>query len=714
LKFFRWILVFVAFASTVNSSPLDEKRLIVSKIGDNKYKMRIYFNYENPYETQRTLMGRITSYDTTVPIPDRFDVSRVFLEVKYTPSVILHQSRSTIAMQLNNHVIRQFKLNKEKFQDSGSVTITGDIPPKLLLDYNKIGVKIIQHYSSGTTPEDTAAPELWTQIDLQNSYVELTFKVKDFEEKISSIKKFILDQKNIFKDVLNFVYPKAPSDDDFFHYAFFAHFAGRTLKFRDLDFSISTKINDKRNNVIIALRKDLDKIFKGYKIPDFEKKISGNINIIQNPNRHDKGFVVITGDSEKEIKNTLFRLNDDIFLLDEQNLKIISMDVPPPSKPYSTPGFISPGNKVFFSDLGYKTKTFYGEQPEDIYLNFKLYPTVYYTDQDNIQSVIKTIQGAVFRGDSTTNVYLNNNLAYQYRTYKNINNDELSADKSMSQRFELGYINFIPSVLLKKGKNNMRIEFVMIPVGGPALVRFNNDILKITVRDDSYLVFPQAKTKIELPNLEYISDLAFPFSIYPDLRNTGILITDLDSRTIASAMYVAFFLGKQIDYPAYRLTVTPDINKMLYKDIITIGKQVERYSLLYKNAPIKFTKDGVIQEIALDSKYMNDGDKRVSRHTVTSKVIESIKFDDYLIVQTYQSPFNKKRIILEISANNPEVLFKGVRNGFSPLHLGKFKGDVWIYNVATNKSYSFRLQDTYILDHLIDDYNSVDSTESQE
>ncbi len=702
----RYILIILLLSTLSISAPIDKKRVLVSKIGENRYKMRIYFNYENPYEIQKTLIGRNTQYSPNIPIPDKFEVLDVYVSIKYTSSFVLEHTRSIIAIKANNYIVRQFGLNERQFKDSGMTTVTAQIPTDLLSDYNRIGVKIIQHYTDGTVPEDTSSPELWTQIDVQNSYIEIIFKLKEFEEKLSSIKKFILDEKNIFKDILNFVFPKYPTDEDFFNYGFFAHFAGRTLKFRDIDFSVSTKIDDRRNNIIIMLRKDLKKVFEKYRnqIPNLDKKLAGNINVIRNPHRTDKGFIVITGDTYEEIRNGLFRLNKDLFLLDEQNIKVLSVKIPPPSKPYSTPGYVLPGNKVFFSELGYKTRTFYGEQADNLYLNFRLYPTVHYDDSDTIQSVIKTIHSEILRGDSATNVYMNGNLAYQYRTAKNTDNDPYVGRRT-TQRFELKHKNYIPSTLLKPGKNTLMIEFAMVPINGPELVRFNDDILKIVVREDSYLLFPKAKTEIEYPNLKYISDLAFPYSIYPDLRNTGILITDFDSRTVASAMYIAFFLGKLIDYPAYRLVITPDINQILLKDIITIGKQVERFSLLYQNAPLKFTKDGLIKELSLGTKYINENGKRVERIIATTKIVESINFQDYLIVQTYQSPFNPRRVILDISANDPATLYKGVRNGFTPIHLNNFKGDAWFYNVKTNKSQSFRLKDTYILDEVVEGFN---------
>ncbi len=685
---------------------VDEKRIEVSKIGDNRYTMRLYFNYENPYNLEVTLIGPLAYQTVTIPIPDRLKILKMKAEVHYTPSLVLYHARSTVSIVSNDFTIKQFGLNEQRFKDSGLVVVSADIPVKTLDKYNKIGARFIQHYSSGQGKEDieeTSAPELWTQVDLAHSFVEFEFALKPFEEKLSSISKFMLDNKNVFKDTMNLVFPKVPNDDDFFNYAFMSNLMGSMLKYRDMGITVSTKILNNKNNILIMTRKELLETTNEFRkqYPDFESKIKGNINVIRNPFQEDKGLLIVTGDTYDDLKNALFRMvNKDIQLLEEQYLKVTKTDIPGKSKPYSAPGFITIGEQVLFSDLDYHTQTFVGEQPEDVLLNFNIYPTVKYTSLDAISTSLNIIYGGEMRSDSATNIFLNNVFAYQIP----IGGGQDESSNGALQQFKSKNKSSVPSKLLKKGKNVLKIKFQMIPSTGHALVRFNNDTLKLTLQDDSYITFPRAKTEVELPSLKYIQELAFPFSIYPDLQNTGILITDFDSRTVASAMYVAFYLGKTLSYPAYRLTVTADINKIINKDIISVGSQVERYALLYQNAPIQFTKEGVVKEIALASKYVEEGSVRVKQHTATTKMIESSNLKDHLLVQTYQSPFNERRVILEISSLTPETLIKGIENGFSPVHLGQFNGDVWLYNINDDKSYSFKFKESYVLDELVDEY----------
>ena len=278
------------------------------------------------------------------------------------------------------------------------------------------------------------------------------------------------------------------------------------------------------------------------------------------------------------------------------------------------------------------------------------------------------------------NIYINEILTQQF-----FQETRLEVESGITR--EKGKINFS---LLKEGMNEIRIEIVKYP--SKEIINFGIEAIKTKIQDSSNFRVPKILPKVKYPNLKYISEMAFPFSIYPDLQNTGILITDFNSDTIAAAMQIAFQLGKKIDYPGYYLTTTYNINSVLDKDIIVVGNQVKEYAPLFQNAPIKFTPTGITKE-----KYLKE-------HNMTIFTEEYRDFSHSIVAQTYQSIFNPKRIIFEISAKNPETLLLGVQEGLNPKNMGKFEGDIWIYDVNKKESQSCRLAKPYLLDEIIDGY----------
>jgi hypothetical protein len=235
--------------------------------------------------------------------------------------------------------------------------------------------------------------------------------------------------------------------------------------------------------------------------------------------------------------------------------------------------------------------------------------------------------------------------------------------------------------LLEKGENVLNIESVLYPVSEKICGTVN---IRMAIQDDSYVVLPTGSNEIEYPNLKYLDDYNFPFSIYPDLQDTGIVITDFNAETIASAMGIAFQLGKRMKSLGLNLTTTYDMNKVLEKNIIVVGKQIEAYKPLYAEAPVHISDSGFTKNI-----FDEDRNKTISFDEVG-------KFENMVVAQTYQSPFNPDKIVFEVTAKKPRTLLKGVEEGFTK-NLGEFDGDVWFYDIQSEESHSFRYKDTYFI-----------------
>jgi hypothetical protein len=675
MRILKLFLVLVISSSALFAiSPLDEKRIVLDKISKDTYKLRVYFNYENPYQTEHLFTGTVGEFALTVPSADRYEILKASAHIQYVPSIVLDPDRSILSFNFNGKVIRQYRINKRKFLDIGSGNVQAHIPTKLFDEYNRLAIKVTQHYSA---QEKAGDPELWTQLDLQNSYIEFIFKHKEMPEKISSISKFFFDNKAIVKDKINFVFPKFPTEEDFTNYGFMAGAIGNILGFRDIDFTVSTKLSNYKNNVIVMLKRDVQALFEPY-ASNFEggmealnTKLSGNINVIQNPLKKDKGFLVITGETPEELQKGLYRLIDsDLNLYDEQNLQVLDISIPAESQPFTAPRFLKAGEKVHFSDLGFDTSTFGGGNT-NFNLNFRVYPNNSFSDE-KISAKFNYVYPKA--SGSIANVFLNNKFVHQM---------PLDNDKQLQ---------LLPAELLQKGNNNLNVKFYL-----------DEPTLKLTMMKDSYLVLPKGSNYVKMPDLKYISDVAFPFSIYPDLRKTGILITDFDSRSITSAMYMAFFLGKTVGYPPYRLKVTANINTIRDRDIILVGAFNKKYQILYNEAPLNITDQGAIRQYALDTDFEHkviagsDNSERFEKHSQVMKIFESGTNANYLIAQMFKSPFDADRTILSITAQDGQTLIKGVRNGLVPKHLGAFGGDLWLYHTVKDRSYSFQVREQYLL-----------------
>jgi hypothetical protein len=620
-----------------------------------------------------------------------------------------------MSVKTNRHFVKQFRLTSAPDKVE---TIQTDIPVELLRDgYNSVCLHIVQYpqaeisgtiksASGGAAPETPEKQEMdptkqltgnkcvsvgsitggsgtssqiktdaWTQIDIKNSYVELDFQLKPFEEKLSSIYKFMFDNKNLITDRVNFVFPKSPTDIDLNNYGLFANFVGTIIRFREFKIYVSTKISDQMNNVIIGNFEDVNRTLSEY-VDGNSSRIAGNIGVLQNYKNRQKGILYITGEDQNRVESSLMKtLDPEIANMKIQNIAVANREKPPKMPSLSAKHLHLTG-KITFKDMGINSLTLSGLNTYTLHGDLKLYP-IYKFDEnkDRIKVQLDFFTSNPVKLEPTFSFYMNKKFVFQCK-------ESLPLDPTTKGGFHEHTPVYIPPSFLKGGSNRFEIETITIPREGKVCAPAN---IKTTVKEESYIVLPEGDIEVTLPELNYYAEMGFPFSIYPDLQKTAILITDFNAYTIASAMQIAFKLGKKVEHPGYYLTTTYDINSILDKDIVVLGTQQKKYEILYQNAPIKFTEDGITREIY---------DPDLNSTTVYRDITD---FKDFTVAQTYQSPFYKERVILEISAKSPKTLFDGVQNGLNPQRRGEFKGDVWLYNSESRKSKSYRFKEQYIL-----------------
>jgi hypothetical protein len=694
LKLLLAIFLLVSFVEAKEKIP---KRVVVSKVGKEKFRIRSYLNRENPYNRASVFVAEDSKFLNTVAIPDRFKVTDMRVHVKYLSGIAINDKASLFSVVANNKFVKQDKLYGGK-----TSSVTTEVPISFLREgYNNLDLSIYQvpksefkgagskappkkmkmdqtgkkfmqcvtvgEFSSGTSQE--SVPDIWTQINTHDSYIEYDFTLKPFEEKISSIYKFMFDNKNLIVDRVNFVFPAFPTEEDFNNYGLLANIIGNIMQFQDVKFSVSTKIVDKRNNVLVMSKEKAREILKEYRV---ENKLDGDINIIQNPKNGSKGILVITGN----IKNSLYRLtNSDIRYIESQSIVVGEVELPDKSLPYSLENFFLNGERIEFKDMGYVTQNFPGAFIYTIELKFKTYPKNRFDSDDPFKVVMNYTNANPSKLVPTFNIYTNSIFNGQIRGVPNPNYEN-STDYGMDTLSKE-----LSPYLLEKGENVLNIESVLYPVSEKICGTVN---IRMAIQDDSYVVLPTGSNEIEYPNLKYLDDYNFPFSIYPDLQDTGIVITDFNAETIASAMGIAFQLGKRMKSLGLNLTTTYDMNKVLEKNIIVVGKQIEAYKPLYAEAPVHISDSGFTKNI-----FDEDRNKTISFDEVG-------KFENMVVAQTYQSPFNPDKIVFEVTAKKPRTLLKGVEEGFTK-NLGEFDGDVWFYDIQSEESHSFRYKDTYFI-----------------
>jgi len=436
-----------------------------------------------------------------------------------------------------------------------------------------------------------------------------------------------------------------------------------------------------------------------------DEKILHDINIIQNPYNVQNAIVVIAPTDAKKIESSIEALyKSDLFLYTRVGLDINQTTIPSPALPYTAKKFVPLNKKIYFKELGYKTKLLKGQFPPKINLDFKVYPDNYFDSKDKIKLKLHYIFPTVIHPDSVANVYLNENFAKQIDIKSSADKNEISVDAN--QLFDWDSLIDMPAYLIGQGFNRLQLDFSLIPEKKDNCEIFNTENLVATVLDDSYFVVPKSKKWIEMPYMQLIANAAYPYSIYPDLQQTTILLTNKDYLTIAASMNFIFYLTQQIDSYPYYLNISEKLDlKTKASQIVAFGTINDKLMRdISQDTPITLNKETLTKRYPFVENFVEHKgilDKsRNEKYLFRNITSEDKSVDSNLIFQMTRSPYDKKKTIVMVMAENSDCLNEGLFSLLQQHNRGKIKGDLLIYNYRSEVAKTFDVKDKYILSDL--------------
>lgn len=436
-----------------------------------------------------------------------------------------------------------------------------------------------------------------------------------------------------------------------------------------------------------------------------EDKIAHDINVLQNPYSIDKAIIVIAPEKPEKIRECIYALyKNDLDKYKRQGLDIKEVTIPNPAKAYSAKNFVPLDEKVYFKELGFKTTLLKGWYPDKLHLKFKVYPDNYFDAKDKIDTHLHMVLPTVVHDDSVINIYLNDMFAKQIDIIKTVEKSKIkiAADKL----FNFESITKMPTYLIEKGFNELRLDFSLVPMKKGACEVYNTENLVASVLDDSYFILPKAKQWIEMPYMQLITSAQYPYSIYPDLQDSVIYFANKQNETIASAMNFLFFLTQELgSYPNY-ITMTDSLSKEdKEKNIIVFGSIYDKkLQELSKNAPIVFDNKVMHKDYPYISRYIEHENilnkDRLKKYRFLTKMQETNLVDSSIVMQMSRSPYNADKTVLSLSANSPTCLDKGIYSILQYRNRNNILGDLVVYDYVDQEGVAYNIKDKYILSKL--------------
>jgi hypothetical protein len=625
--------------------------------------LRIPLSKLSPYPSLdlRCING---AHSISIPIPERWQVNKAVLGLRYTASNNLIADMSQLIIRLNDQTIAQTRLNPL----APNVELSLNLPVGLLkADYNVIGFQVSQHFSRQKC-EQPCAPDLWTNINLAESVLTLEYTLRPLPLRLGSVANLLFDPKTYPDASVNLVVETMEPEAATLA-GIVASGIARRFDYRKVSFTVSDRPQPGRDNVILGS-------------PAFINGVLGG----QSPLRESKGgllklFHGRTAAGAADPTHATIAVAG----MTPQALRIAAETLASLSLPYpggdelEAFGFKLPdiamyggrqilsSDKVFdFKTLNFPTLSWQGFNAPPNQFTFRL-PADFMIKQNQFaRLVLNFAYGAGMRSDSVLNIHVNG------KPLRAIHLDQVAG--SYLENYEIK----IPTYVFKPGANTIAFAPALnAPIGNCDLAQ--SDGMFLTLYDNSTLYFPAMPHYVEMPKLDLFALNGFPVTRWPDGHETLIYVPKGDPRALEAAYNLMGMITQKNGFPLFGIQIAFEEPKDWNGEIIVVGASADLPAQILKGAPLKALRDGKVPYPVVRS-----WDTELT--VALSEQVSELGAGSGALMQ-FESPYRTGRSIVLLTASNQRDL---VATGEAMLDAGvqgSTTGDLVLVDLASPPDY---------------------------
>lgn len=533
-----------------------------------------------PLESPILLRNASSTYTVFVPQSARFQPKSYGLRLKFTNSIALLSERSVLRVVMNDVIVAQYYLDRTKPMNDVELEIPLNI---VKTGFNRMQFIVAQHYTYKC--EDPSAPELYTEINPDQSYMTTTGEWKPVTERLSFLRWWV-DEKLWTPYQFNICMPSSGAMTDL-HLAWGAIATqGIALALNNQPFRVSsaTALRPGMDNIVIGTMNELSPFLTATEVGT----INGSFLAIKTlPGDATHCMIILSGRNEQEVSQTALALGMVNFPLPDSKYAIVDQMTLPDAAyirnaPVKVPGIYS------FRQLGFKTSTIKGWNTGTYALKIYMPGDISKDDDSNVELRLHFVYGAGCRKDSAFNIFINN----QFQTA--IRLKEVEGELHSDHRVYLPMQSFQP------GLNEINLTPKMVPLVSNQCEILQDENLQFTLYDDSSFVFPKAMKKARLPSLGLFSQTAFPYSAPPDGAETAVFVSGKEIETVCAAWTLMGKMSQISGALLFRSEISQKLPRSR-KSLIVVGPRDEVPPELFGKAPISPLQVGKMRYVVSTS-----------------------------------------------------------------------------------------------------------------
>lgn len=515
-----------------------------------------------------------------IPISDRWDIKAVSIDLQYISSVNLIGDLSQLIVNMNGIPIAQFKLNPKTPDARVKVNI-----PLLYLKpgYNTLKFKVVQHYTTKEC-ESPCSPDLWTNINLQDSILHVEYEDKPVPLKLSAISEYLFDPKTYPEASVHFVVEDR-SAETLTTAAIASSGIARRFNYRKVSFSMSQQIRPGVDNVVLGRSSFVSRFLAPFNL-SLGNVEGGYLKIFPLPvgaGGYDvtHALLAVTGEKYDHVHMAAETLASISFAYPgSQELNAFEFSLPK-VPPYGGRAVVIANKTYDFKTMDFDTTSFQGVNPVGKDLVFRL-PADFVIQQNRSAKLsLNFAYGAGMRGDSALNILINDKIV------RAVGFDKKSGD------FLQNYVIDIPAYLFKPGRNIISFGVELHPDLQECDIKLMDNLF-LTIFENSTFTFPDMPHFVELPKLELFMLNGFPFTRWPDGFESMIYLADTSDESISAALNMVGLMSQKNSFPLLNIKIGLTPPKEWEGDLIAISSSKQLPAEMKEKSPLRTSKTSMV------------------------------------------------------------------------------------------------------------------------
>ena len=653
-------------------------------------KLKVPLTKLAPVQTTK-LMGTFGGYRVKLPVPERWQVEKATLHFSYVNSTALISRNSRLIVLLNGRPLAQVTLQPQS--PVGDVAVF--LPPRLLKPgYQDLEFNVIQHYSLDC--EDPSAPEMWTILELDKSYIEFEYRLKPVPLQLKAISDFLFDSRISGDNRVHLVIEELSVEKAELAGLIASGLAVR-FDYRPVVFSVSQTPQPRMDNVLIGEAKFVKGVL-GERSPEVKGAF---LSLMHLPVKEEGGarrglsdtghaLIVVSGEKFEQVRDAARTLASVSFPYPGTPSMEVKEIRFPPAEESKGKTLVAPGEKYTFQTLGFETTTFRGIRPGSRSVDLRIPSHFLAKSNDFFWVSLHMVYGSGMRKDSVLNVFFND---------KYISSIFLENPQGGTFR---NYQIPIPAYQMKRGQNLLTFSPALTPLITGRCEYIQTENLLLTIFGDSSLRMPPMASWVDLPRMELFFQDGFPFTRWPDGRETVIFLAEKSLNTLSAALNLLAISSQKIGYPAFGVRFTFEPPKDPNREILVVGPVPQIPQDLLKGAPVKFSRDGSISYPQLkkpdpESKGEDSWIRKLLSRFISPPAVERTSSPPWgafsqqvsglgaerAVLSQFQSPYQIGRSVVLLSASSSEELFRGAVMMWEPVVQGRIMGDLAVLELSS-------------------------------